>query len=130
MTSLMFNCHVWWPNALVSNTIRSSASSLIPVAPRHKSSNPVPLGKLRFRAKLNFSISPTLENFLFNYVLFEKIKIAKYFSGIRRLSSLFILIWYSRGSDNYAVWFVMNQRQKSEDYLRFLSWFGTLGKWG
>ena len=34
------------------------------VAPLHKSLNPGPGGRIRLRAKINFSISPTLENFV------------------------------------------------------------------
>ena len=43
--------------------------------PLHKSSNPFAGGKIRLRAKIHFSISPTLENFL-EIQKFEK-KIAK-----------------------------------------------------
>ena len=69
------------------------------MSPLHKSSSLVPIGKLRFRAKLNFSISPTLENFLEIQKCFlknlkkENNKTVKW--NIQRLTSLFMLIWYS-----------------------------------
>ena len=65
-------------------------------APLHKSSNPSPLGRIRFRARISFSISPTLKKF-FEIWKFEKNKNSKIVWWNQKIIFAFYLVLVLNG---------------------------------